>query len=134
MKNKWSHYALKDGKIQSSYIREYSNRKKVWKEREPSNCDSNEQGGKEQTKEEIGITHESIGKEKPVETHQQGQQRIQEPVEGRSETEERNIKTNVGEEKMKEKMNKKEKKHEAKESKILEKKEEKREAKKEKKK
>ena len=26
MKNKWSNYALKDGKVQSSYIREYSNR------------------------------------------------------------------------------------------------------------
>ena len=48
MKNKWRNYALKDGKIQSSYIREYSNRKKVRKTREASNCDSNEQSGKEQ--------------------------------------------------------------------------------------
>lgn len=52
MKNKWRNYALKDGKVKSSYIREYSNRKKVRKTRKASNCDSNEQSGKEHPKEE----------------------------------------------------------------------------------
>jgi hypothetical protein len=118
MKNKWRNYALKDGKIQSSYIREYCNRKKVRKTREASNCDSNEQSRKEQSKdeEEVKLVHrgpehyrigvnpiilndawvvnlrkqdESSREEKPSETYKEGRQGIQVSDQGRCETEER---------------------------------------------
>lgn len=48
MKNKWSNYALKDGKIKSSYIREYCNRKKSRKAGKTSGSDCVQQSGKEQ--------------------------------------------------------------------------------------
>lgn len=60
MKNKWSNYALKDGKVQSSYIREYSNRKKIRKTGEASNSDSNEQSWKEQTQEEVNQEEKNV--------------------------------------------------------------------------
>lgn len=82
MKNKWENYSLKDGKVQSSYVREYSSlspRKRLIKQKE---------------------LHESIRKEEPAETHQQGQQRIQKSAERRSEAEKGNheIKTREEEE------------------------------------
>lgn len=55
MKNKWSKYALKEGKIQSSYIREYFNRKKVRKTAEASSSDINVASGQEQ--EEIKLIY-----------------------------------------------------------------------------
>lgn len=79
MKNKWSNYALKNGKVQSSYIREYCNRKKIRKTGEASNCYSNEQSRQEQSKaqeEEIEVNNESIRKENPLETYQEGRQRV----------------------------------------------------------
>lgn len=59
MKNKWRNYALKDGKVKSSYIREYSNRKKIRKTGEASKSDCNVQSGQEQSKaqEEIELVY-----------------------------------------------------------------------------
>lgn len=136
MKNKWRNYALKDGKVQSSYIREYSNRKKVRKAGEASNCNSNEQSRQEQSKaqeEEIEVNNESIRKENPLETYQEGRQGVSESNKRRCETQETNNQIKTGEEEMKEKekVTKKEKKHEAKETKAYEKKEDKKEASKE---
>ncbi len=55
MKDKWSNYALKDGKVKSCYQREYCNRKKIRKTGASSNCDSNVQSGQVQSeiKEEV---------------------------------------------------------------------------------
>lgn len=110
MKNKWSNYALKDGKVKSSYIREYSNRKKVWKTREASNCNSNEQSGQEQAKEEVELiykptikeSNENIREENTIETHQEGRQGIQESNQGRCKTKKRNSKVKSGSGKEKE--------------------------------
>jgi len=161
MKNKWSKYALKDGKIQSSYIREYSNRKKIRKTREASNRDSLQQSGQEQPKaqEEVKLVqrgpeyyrvdvnpiilndawvvnlrgnNEASREENPSETHQEGRPRVQGPDQRRCEAQETNPKIKSGEEKVKkEKETMKHKKHEATESKTYEKKEDKKEAKKE---
>ncbi|MFI0477767.1 MAG: hypothetical protein ACH349_01390 [Candidatus Rhabdochlamydia sp.] len=117
MKNKWSKYALKDGKVKSSYIREYSNRKKIRKTGEASN--SNEQSWEKQAQEEIKLiykppmnilpdinsrilqdawvinlkeTNENIREENPIETHQEGRQRVQSSDQGRCEVEEGNTK------------------------------------------
>jgi len=51
-KNKWSKYALKDGKVKNSYIREYCNRKKIRKTGEASHSDSHEQSRKIQQEDE----------------------------------------------------------------------------------
>lgn len=48
MKNKWSNYALKDGKVQSSYQREYSNRSPKREARKASGRDSLQQSEQEQ--------------------------------------------------------------------------------------
>jgi len=40
MKNKWGNYSLKDGKIKSSYIREYSSRSPKWEANEASRSNS----------------------------------------------------------------------------------------------
>lgn len=132
MKNKWRNYALKGGKVKESYIREYCNRSKARKTSEASSSDSLCESRK--NKEEVkGSNYESIREKDIAETHQQGQQRIQESAEGRPRAEEENtIKQTKGEKIMaKEKMSPKEKKHEAKEGKRYEKLEDKREAKKE---
>jgi len=50
MKNKWRNYALKTGKIEASYIREYINRKKVRQAGEASNSNCHVEGRKEQEK------------------------------------------------------------------------------------
>jgi len=57
MKNKWGNYAIKDGKVKSSYIREYCNRKKIRKARETSDCDSFLQSRKEQKEEIANLIH-----------------------------------------------------------------------------
>lgn len=51
MKNKWSKYALKDGKIQSSYIREYSSRSPKREAREASCRNRLLQSGEKQEEE-----------------------------------------------------------------------------------
>jgi hypothetical protein len=51
MKNKWRNYALKDGKVQSSYIREYSSRSPKRKAHEASCRNSLLESRKEQEKE-----------------------------------------------------------------------------------
>jgi hypothetical protein len=131
MKNKWRNYALKDGKVQSSYIREYSNRKKIRKAGEASSGNSHEQSRQEQpkTQEEIGVNNESIREEEPLETYQEGRQGVSQSNQGRCETQETNNQIQTGKEEMKEKekITKKEKKHEAKETKAYEKKEDKKE-------
>lgn len=48
MKDKWRNYALKDGKVKDSYIREYCNRKKIRKAPEASDSHSVEQSRQEQ--------------------------------------------------------------------------------------
>lgn len=160
MKNKWSNYALKDGKVQSSYIREYSNRKKIRKAGEAGNCDSNVKSGKKQEEVEqfkIGLApmitndewvfrlrstenqhkdnNESIRKENTSETYKEGRQGISLSDQGRCEAEERYNEIQNGEEEMKKEKEspKAHKKHEAKESKAYEKKEDKKESKKTKK-
>ena len=132
MINKWRNYALKSGKVQSSYQREYCNRKKCRKERVSGSGDSHVESREVQTKEEVG-NHEVVREENSVEAHQQGQQRVQEPAKRRSKAAQRDSEKQTGEEevKEKEKMTPKEKKHEAKEGKDYEKKEDRREAKKE---
>ena len=91
MKNKWSNYALKDGKIQSSYIREYCNRKKIRKAREASNCNSNEQSWEKQSKaKEKGEINENIREENTSKAYKEGRQGIQESDQRRCEIEERN--------------------------------------------
>lgn len=132
MKNKWSNYAIKDGKVKSSYFREYCNRKKVGKAGKTSNCNSNEQSGQEQTQAQKKVESvyseptyyvknidpiilndswivtlrgidEEIGEKNTVDSYQQGQQGIQATAERRSEVEERDSETFQREEKMKEK-------------------------------
>jgi hypothetical protein len=126
MKNKWSNYALKDGKVKESYIREYSNRSPKREAAKASGRDCIQQSGKIQ--EEIRTENERIREENIVETYQQGQQGIQVPVERRSTIEEENISQTQGEEMKKEKESPKaHKKHEAKESQSYEKKEDKKE-------
>lgn len=83
-------YALKDGKVKESYIREYSNRSPKREAREASRSYCVQQSREEQTKEEIGEPNEIIREKELVEAHQQGQQRVQEPAEGRPEAEEGN--------------------------------------------
>lgn len=55
MKNKWENYALKDGKVQSSYIREYSSRSPKRQAREASRCNRLLEGREDprEAKEEI---------------------------------------------------------------------------------
>ncbi len=132
MKDKWRNYALKSGKVKSSYQREYCNRKKCRKAGEAGNSNIHVESWKVQpeVKEEVG-SHESIREEKSAETYQQGQQGIQAAVERRPKASKRNLKIQAGEEEVKEKMTPKEKKHEANESKAYEKKEDRKEAKKE---
>lgn len=48
MKNKWSNYALKTGKVQSSYIREYCSRSPKRKAREAGSSHSIQQSREEQ--------------------------------------------------------------------------------------
>lgn len=154
MKNKWRNYALKDGKVKESYIREYSNRSKSRKAAEASSSNSLQQSGQEQ--EEVNLvfreppyyktgvnpiilndawvvnlrkTDESSREEDPSETHQEGRQGIQSSDQGRCEAEETNP-GNQRKEVMK-KQTAKERKHEARETKSYEKKEDKMEAKKE---
>ncbi len=55
MINKWRNYALKDGKIKGSYIREYSNRKKIRKTGASSNCNSLQQSW--QNQEEVKLVY-----------------------------------------------------------------------------
>jgi hypothetical protein len=154
MINKWRNYALKDGKVKESYIREYSNRSKSRKAAEASRCNSFQQSGKEQEevklvfrsppyyKEPVNTvilndawvvslreTNESSRKEDPSETYKEGRQGIQESDQRRCETEETDT-LKQGEKRMK-KQTVKERKHEARETKSYEKKEEKMEAKKE---
>jgi hypothetical protein len=131
MKNKWENYCLKDGKVQNSYIREYSSlspKKQIHKDyygktnsrtdekKEPEDSprrgvaecslpgeqlDSNGQAGSatssvqtvENTTRNVRGENESIGKEISVKTHQQGQQGIQEPAEGRPEAQEGDLET-----------------------------------------
>lgn len=126
MKNKWSNYGLKAGKIQESYIREYCNRSPRRQASEASNSNSLLQS--REVQKEIRIQDENVGKENIVETHQQGFQRIQSSTEGRSTVEEENSCQTQGKEMKKEKESPKaHKKHEAKESKAYEKKEDKKE-------
>ncbi len=67
MKNKWRNYALKDGKVQSSYIREYCNRKKVRQAGEASHSDSHVQSRQEQEEiKEVKLIY------KPPTTHKVG--------------------------------------------------------------
>lgn len=161
MKDKWRNYALKDGKVQSSYIREYSNRKKIRKTGEAGNCNSLQQSRQEQPKaeEEVKLvqsgpeyyrndvnpmilndawvinlrkTNEERREENPSKTYQEGQQGVSSSAQGRCEAEKRDLKIQTGEEKMKkEKETMKHKKHEASESKAYEKKEDRKEVKKE---
>ncbi len=58
MKNKWSNYALKDGKIKESYIREYSNRSPKREARETSSRNSLQQSWKKQEEIEMIIRPE----------------------------------------------------------------------------
>lgn len=58
MKNKWSNYALKDGKVKTSYIREYSNRKKVWKTGETGYRNCFQQSGEKQAEEEVKLVYQ----------------------------------------------------------------------------
>lgn len=131
MKNKWRNYALKDGKISESYLRQHKDRDGTWKAAETGYCDSYVKSRKKQEK--IRIENESIREKNFIETHQQGQQGIQVPVERRPTIEETNFIKQERKEIMK-KATAKHKLHEAKESKAYEKKEDKREVKKEKKK
>lgn len=141
-------YALKDGKVKESYIREYSNRSPKREAREASRCNSLLQSGEGKEEVEAKIaqtplitndewvfrtrsTHENIREENPLETHQEGRQGVSCPDKGRCKTQESNHEIKTGEEKVKEKVTAKERKHEAKEGKAYEKKEDKREAKKE---
>lgn len=134
MIDKWRNYALKSGKVQSSYQREYCCRKKCRKAGEAGDSHRNVESGKEQTKEEVG-NHEVIREEIPPEAHQERQQGVQGPAKRRRKAESSDSKIQAGEEevkgKEKEKMTAKEKKHEAKEIEACEKKEDRREAKKE---
>lgn len=57
MKNKWSKYALKDGKIQSSYLREYSSRSPKRERREASGRNSLLQSGEKQAEEEVKLVY-----------------------------------------------------------------------------
>ena len=136
MLNKWRNYTLKDGKVKSSYQREYCNRKKVRKTGEASSGNSHEQSRKIQTKEEV--VYESVREEKPLEAHQEGYEGIQKPDQGRCAAEETSPKVKAGEKKVKvkekEKMTAKEKRHESRETKSQERLEDKREAKQERKK
>ena len=128
MKDKWRNYALKDGKIKQSYLRERQDGDKKWQTSKASSSNSIEQSRKEQ--QEIGIQNERIRKEEPSQTHQEGQQGIQGSTERRCSVEETNTKIKTREEKVK-KESLKHKKHEASESKSFEKKEDRKEAKKE---
>ena len=135
MKNKWENYCLKDGKVQSSYIREYSSlsprkrryldgkidsrtRERVESENSPrgivAECHlprtqpdyTGQTGSVETAVSEVKIPEnpsirgqdETIREENPVEAHQQGQQGIQEPAEGRSEAQEGDSKIQTREE------------------------------------
>jgi hypothetical protein len=51
MLNKWRNYALKDGKVKKSYIREYSNRSKKWKAAEAGSSNSVQQSRLQQEEE-----------------------------------------------------------------------------------
>lgn len=136
MKDKWGNYAIKSGKVKSCYQREYCNRSKKRKAAEASHCNSYVQSREIQpeTQKEIG-THEIFRKEKPSETHFEGQQGIQAAAERRSEAEKADYQIEGWEKEMKErekeKMSVKEKKHEARETKKQEKLEDRKEAKKE---
>lgn len=117
MKNKWRNYALKDGKVQSSYIREYCNRSPKRQASKASRRHSVLESRQEQSKKEIELVYkkpdnfqlkahpsiltdswvinlrkddESIGKENPPETHQEGRQGIQISDQGRCEAKEGN--------------------------------------------
>ena len=160
MKNKWSNYALKDGKIKQSYLREHKNGDGARRASKASYCDSLQQSREKQEEvKEIELVFrepphfkinvnpiilndawvinlrnqdESVREENVGETHQQRRQGIQIADKGRSETQESN-QSNERKEIMK-KATAKHKMHEAKESKAHEKKEDKKEAKKESKK
>lgn len=146
MKDKWGNYAIKTGKVESSYKREYCNRKKVRKAPEASDCNSTKQNrkGKEEIETSIqlygkcvlltedviyiGDQNEIVRKENPVETHQQGQQGVQVPAERRPGAEEEDLSKAKRKKVMKkEKDTAKHKKHEASETKAYEKKEDKKE-------
>lgn len=138
MKNKWSNYALKIGKVQNSYIREYSNRSPKREAREASRRDSILESWESQEEVNTGDKNESSREENVSQAHQEGRQGIQESDQRcersnqrRCEITETDQKIQVKEKHMKEKVTPKERKHEAKEGKAFEKKEDKREAKKE---
>ena len=57
MKNKWRNYALKDGKIQSSYLREYSSRSPKREARETSCRNRVLESGEKQDQEEIKLVY-----------------------------------------------------------------------------
>lgn len=57
MKNKWKNYALKDGKIQNSYIREYSSRSPNRQAREASSRNSLLKSRQDQNKEEVKLVY-----------------------------------------------------------------------------
>lgn len=57
IKNKWSKYALKNWKIQSSYIREYSNRSPKRQTREASGRNSLLESRKKQTEKEVKLVY-----------------------------------------------------------------------------
>jgi hypothetical protein len=128
MKNKWSNYALKDGKVKESYLRERIGRDKKRKTAKTSSSNCLDQSRQEQEK--VRGTNEAIRKEEPSKTYQKGQQRIQESTERRCSVEETNHESKNGEEVVK-KETMKHKKHEASETKAYEKKEDKKEVKKE---
>lgn len=136
MKNKWSNYALKDGKVKESYLREHIGRDKKRKTAKASSSNSPEQSREKQEEVKVSqlkVNNEASRKEEPSEAYKEGRQGIQISDQGRCETEETNHEIKNGEEVMK-KETMKHKKHEASETKAYEKKEDRKEVKKESKK
>jgi hypothetical protein len=97
MKNKWGNYSLKDGKVQKSYVREYSSKsprlqlkeeKLVYKPTQPRPGEISPKILEDAWVINLRNTDESIREEDVGEAHQQGRQGIQESDQGRCETEE----------------------------------------------
>ncbi len=131
MKNKWGNYAIKEGKVKQSYLRERIGRDKKRKAAKASSSNCLIQGRKEQEK--VEDKDETSREKEPSETYQEGQQGIQKSVERGCSVEETNHEIKNGEEVMK-KETVKHKKHESSETKAYEKKEDRKEVKKESKK
>jgi hypothetical protein len=144
MKDKWRNYALKDGKVKESYIREYSNRSKSRKAAEASRSNSLQQSWEEQEEVKLVFQDPAYYKVNPVilndawvvnlrnidessreeehsKTHQEGRQGVQGSDQGRCEAQETN--TGKQREEVMKKQSVKERKHEATETKAFEKKE-----------